>query len=355
MEFADMSVFERFRRSERGNVATMFALALVPVFGVIGAAIDYARVSEVRAQLADALDAGVLAVGSQSNMTDEKAYEIINDWITAHLGDKYTGMWKLDSATVGDDGSIVATASGTVDTTMARVLGIYEMPISVTSEAIRSLGKVEVALVLDNTGSMRGTKLTKLKDAAAALVESLAESTTEPEDLRIALVPFSQTVNVGSQYQNAKWIDNNAVSPVHDDIFDKNFNRFAAFNKMKRNWAGCIESRPYPYDVEEGVPTASIPETLYVPYFAPDEPDDTYKYKSKGKWYEKDAYNNNYLDDYKGDDDKTWKEKQGNTLKYKEFTKSGTTQHSRLRIRSELGLRARAGRPPHRRRHGQRP
>jgi Flp pilus assembly protein TadG len=324
MEFADMSVFERFRRSERGNVATMFALALVPVFGVIGAAIDYARVSEVKAQLADALDAGVLAVGSHSGIDeddDAEAFDIINDWITAHLGTKYAGMWKLDSAEIKEDGSIVASASGTVDTTMARVLGIYEMPISVTSEAIRSLGKVEVALVLDNTGSMKGTKLTKLKEAATSLVESLADATSDPEDLRIALVPFSQTVRVGSQYQSANWIDNNAVSPIHDDIFDKNFNRFAAFNKMKREWAGCVESRPYPYDVEEGVPTASTPETLYVPYFAPDEPDDTYK--SNGKYYA--AYNNNYLPDYNGGSGQTWKQKQGNTLKYKEFTKSGTT------------------------------
>jgi Flp pilus assembly protein TadG len=335
MESADMSVFERFRHSERGNVATMFALALVPVFGVVGAAIDYARVSEVKAQLADALDAGVLAVGSQSNMDDDKAFEIINDWITAHLGDKYTGMWKLDSATVGEDGSIVATASGSVDTTMARVLGIYEMPISVTSEAIRSLGKVEVALVLDNTGSMKGTKLTKLKEAATALVESLADSTTEPEDLRIALVPFSQTVRLSddqtvlSGYKADGWVDKDAKSSIHNDIFTKddgttyttNINRFTHFSTMKVNWAGCIESRPYPYDVEETPPDSGTPDTLYVPYFAPDEPDTTYK--SKGKWYA--AYNNNYITD-KSSDTK-WKGKQGNPAKYasKWGGKSGTT------------------------------
>ncbi len=316
-----MSVFKRFRRSERGNVATMFALALVPMFGVMGAAIDYARVTDVRAKLADALDAGVLAVGTQPNMSDDEAFEIVNDWITAHLGAEYADDWTLDSVNLDEEtGTIVAHASGSVDTTIARVLGIYEMPISVVSEAIRSLGKVEVALVLDNTGSMKGTKLTKLKEAATALVESLASATTDPEDLKIALVPFSQTVRVGSQYQNANWIDNNAASTVHDDIFTKNFNRFAGFNKMQVQWAGCVESRPYPYDVQEGVPTASVPDTLYVPYFAPDEPDTTYK--SGGKTYA--AYNNNYLTDYTGD--KTWKEKQGNPLKYKTFTKSGTTK-----------------------------
>ena len=70
------------------------------------------------------------------------------------------GFWQLDSVTLGDDGSVVATVTGSVDTTMARIIGVTEMPISVTSQAIRSLGKVEVALVLDNTGSMAGPSST---------------------------------------------------------------------------------------------------------------------------------------------------------------------------------------------------
>jgi Flp pilus assembly protein TadG len=213
-----MGLFRAFNRSEGGNVALMFALALVPIFGVVGAAVDYGRVSQMRAELADALDAGVLAVGSQPEMSDNEAFDIVNDWIAAHLGDKYPGAWQLDSVTLGEGGSILATASGSVDTTLARVLGIYEMQIGATSEAVRSLGKVEVVLVLDNTGSMKGTKLTKLKEAANALVDTLVDATADPADLRIGLVPFSMTVNVGAGYQNASWIDNNAKSPIHDDI-----------------------------------------------------------------------------------------------------------------------------------------
>ena len=219
-----MSVFDRIhqlRDNQRGNVATMFALSLVPIFGMVGAAIDYAHVSEVRAKVADALDAGVLAVGTQANMTDDQAFTIVNDWLGAHLGSEYDGYWKLDSVKLGDDGTIVATASGAVDTTVAKILGVNEIPIVVTSEAIRSLGKVEVVLALDNTGSMKGTKLTKLKEAAEALVESLAKATQDPEDLKIALVPFSQTVNVGPSYKNAAWMDTAAKSSVHDDIFTK--------------------------------------------------------------------------------------------------------------------------------------
>ena len=331
-----MSVFKRFRRSERGNVATMFALALVPVFGVMGAAIDYARVTDVRAKLADALDAGVLAVGTQPDTTEEEAFEIVNDWITAHLGTEYADYWTLDSVELDDDaGTIIAHASGSVDTTIARVLGIYEMPISVISEAIRSLGKAEVVLVLDNTGSMKGTKLTELKKAAKALVTMLVESSDDLADLRIALVPFSQTVRLSKDttvldgYKAAGWIDKDAKASTHNDIFTKddgtvyttNINRFTHFTKMQVPWAGCVESRPYPNDVNEAAPNSAEPETLYVPYFAPDEPDTTYK--SGGKTYA--AYNNNYLTDKSAD--KQWKGKQGNPAKYanKFNGKSGTT------------------------------
>ena len=86
-------------------------------------------------------------------------------------------------------------------------------------------------------------------------------------------------------------MDTEAKSSVHDDIFTKDngktysgTNRFELFDKMNVDWGGCVESRPYPYDVTEAAPTSANPDTLYVPYFAPDEPDDTYQ--SRGRTYD---------------------------------------------------------------------
>ncbi len=327
-----MLALRNFRKDQRGNFATIFALTMVPICGIVGAAVDYSRASEVHAKLSEALDAGVLAVGSQPKMSDTDAYKIVNDWVTTHLGPEYDDYWQLNSVKLGEDGTVLASASGGVDTMMGRLLGVDEIPIDTTSEAIRSMGKVELALVLDNTGSMKGTKLTKLKEAAHALVDELVTATKEPKDLRISLVPFSQTVNVGAGYKNAAWMDTSARSSVHDDIFTKDngttysgTNRFTLFNNMKVAWGGCVESRPAPYDVEEAPPSSGTPNTLYVPYFAPDEPDDQYEDK-KGKWH--DIYNNNYLlTDAVNKTDKEWKGKQGNPAKYasKFGGKSGTT------------------------------
>ena len=94
------------------------------------------------------------------------------------------------------------------------------------------MGKAEIALVLDNTGSMRGQKLTNLKDAATKLVDSLSSTTKDPNDLRIALVPFTMTVNVGPTYQTADWIDKDGISDANNEVFNKKVNRFDLFDKQ---------------------------------------------------------------------------------------------------------------------------
>ena len=56
-----MSLF-RFIQDRRGGVAPMFALAIIPVFGLIGAAVDYSRANSVRSGMQSAIDATALAM-----------------------------------------------------------------------------------------------------------------------------------------------------------------------------------------------------------------------------------------------------------------------------------------------------
>ena len=135
-----MSVFSRFARSARGNVAVMFGLAMVPVVGAVGAAIDYSRVVEVRSELADALDGGVLAVGSKAALSDAQALAMVKQWVDIHMAG-VDATWTVDSITQDASGKITGTASAKVRTTIARVLGIAEVPVGVTSQVVRSLGR----------------------------------------------------------------------------------------------------------------------------------------------------------------------------------------------------------------------
>ncbi|WP_247549611.1 pilus assembly protein TadG-related protein [Bradyrhizobium sp. 138] len=63
------SILRAFGRDNRANIAVLFALALVPILGFIGAAIDYTIANKQRTKLQQALDLALLAgaaAGKQS-------------------------------------------------------------------------------------------------------------------------------------------------------------------------------------------------------------------------------------------------------------------------------------------------
>jgi Flp pilus assembly protein TadG len=309
-----MSLLKSFWRNKRGNVATMFAIALIPLLGATGASVDYARIARVHQKLADALDAGVLAVGSQPPMSDAKAFDAVDAWVKAHM----VGIpYKLESVAQTGEG-ITGTASSDVDMSISRILGVDDVVVSVTSQVLRTIGKIELVLVLDNTGSMKGKKIATLISAANQLVDSLSKATKNPADLRIGLVPFSQTVNVGSEYQTAKWIDAAGESPAAKSLFlNQKVNRFDLFKQLGAKWGGCVETRPMPYETTDTFDEKNV-DSLYVPYFAPDEPG------NKGDK----TYNNSYLTDSSAaaiqanlglasiPANTKWKYLQGDVLKY---------------------------------------
>ncbi len=153
---------------------------------------------------------------------------------------------------------LTVSASTTVKTTLAAVAGVTSIPISATSTVNWGLSHVELALVLDNTGSMsQDNKLPTLVSAATSLVNTL--STTAGSDaaaLKISVVPFSMTVNVGSGYQSAAWMSGVMPSAYGSDIFTtSNVNRFTLLSQMGQTWGGCVESRPAPYDVQDTAPS----------------------------------------------------------------------------------------------------
>ena len=101
--------------------------------------------------------------------------------------------------------------------------------------------------------------------------------------MKIGIVPFTDTVNVGTQYANASWIDNsnsagsmsqeNISVPAGTGLITFGSNLASAANQSSWAWAGCVRQRTEPYDVEDVSPSTGNPETLFTPFFAPDEPD----------------------------------------------------------------------------------
>jgi hypothetical protein len=96
---------------------------------------------------------------------------------------------------------------------------------------VRLKNTLEVALVLDNSGSMselgHGSSKVRfdlLKDAAKQLVDQLAGQAQMMKQIskpvQFSLVPFAASVNVGPTNQGAAWLDPNGISPVQHENFD---------------------------------------------------------------------------------------------------------------------------------------
>src|SRR5579885_1974540 len=55
-----------FKREARGNVAVIFAIAVIPLIGFVGASIDYSRANSLRTKLQDALDSTALMLAKEA-------------------------------------------------------------------------------------------------------------------------------------------------------------------------------------------------------------------------------------------------------------------------------------------------
>ena len=264
-----------FIQNCRGNVAMMFALALIPVLLAVGAAIDYNRASRNRAQVQNALDAAALAVGAMPASTSQSDLEargtaFFDANFTAPSGVTYGALQIIRAGN-----TITLNLPASVDTSFMGLVGINDMSFNLDTEIILGGGTLEVALVLDNSGSMSGSKLSALQDAAGTLVDTMFQNAAPgTDDLKFSLVPFATFVDVGTVYAGVSWMDTQGLSPVHSENFSAPANRFDLYNNIANvQWEGCVEARPYPHDVSDTPPNAANPETLFVPSFAPDHPD----------------------------------------------------------------------------------
>jgi Flp pilus assembly protein TadG len=321
------SRFLKRYRTRGGGVAVTFALALIPMSMLGLAAVDFHRASSVKMQLQDALDAATLAAARSTATTQAGIQTIGANVLKANLKSFTDVSLTSSSFVLGNDGTVTSTAYVDVKPLIANLFLGSDMPVKAEAIVKRANNKIELALVLDNTGSMASSnKLTNTKTAATGLINTLAAAaarTTETDAVRISLVPFSISVRLPTTYKTATWMDQNAASPINDLIFTQgnastvnHANRWTLFNNMNISWAGCVESRKYPYDVQDTAPTTATPATLFTPFFAPDEPDVS-DYSNDSTWKNYDT-TNNYIDDglSANSGNKNWWTRQGRTAKY---------------------------------------
>jgi len=242
----------RLRRTERGAVAVIVALAVVPLMVGGGLAVDLSRAYLVKSRLSHALDAAGLAVGTmRTNSTSTTYLETqFNNFFTANYPSSEVGSTH-DLTFIDNGGIITVSGKTTVNTVFMSIVGIDTITVSSTAEIKVETKGLELVMVLDNTGSMSGSKLSSMKTAALDLIDIVFAGESAPDNVKIGLAPFSGSVNIGS-----------GMSAYVNDT--------SAYDWGSTSWDGCVMARSYPDDVDDSSVAAG---GYWDPFYWPDHND----------------------------------------------------------------------------------
>ncbi|HKH33180.1 MAG TPA: Tad domain-containing protein, partial [Beijerinckiaceae bacterium] len=212
----------------------IFGLAIISVMMAAGSAVDYGRASAAKVQLQKAVDATALALAKDApNATDGELKRRGKELAKALLLKSAKGV-SADTITVSREArTIRVTASGAMKTAFMAVAGLDTLAISSEAEAAWGITNIELALVLDNTGSMNETpqgkrKIDELKSAAGRLLLDLRAVAYERETVKVSIVPFDTEVRLDTRHRNADWLRWNNPSERQD-------------------WTGYVEDRDQPW------------------------------------------------------------------------------------------------------------
>src|ERR1700739_969144 len=178
------ALLRRFRSNSRGNVAVIFAIALVPLLTAVGAATDYSIANRIKAKMQSAADAAAVASISKNSAGYLAAASMTgNGAVGAGLTEAnniFCGNLNVPDATSGVGCNVppssgfsnlsltgssvtktgivlnsVVTFSASVPTVFTKVIGFQNLTVTGTSKATSSLPPyLDFYLMLDVSGSM---------------------------------------------------------------------------------------------------------------------------------------------------------------------------------------------------------
>ena len=202
-KFLENNICRRFSKDRKGSVAIIFGLVFPVILLATGMAIDFSRAHNVKAVMANAIDAAALAAAKHlaDGETPEDATALAREYFQANLdGFDIDGVSVTKFALKRDEraGSVDISADATLPTSFMQLAGYNVLTVGVDTTAIFKTRPVEMALMLDTTGSMSGSKIEDLRDAAEEVVDMLLpEGRSTDGKVKISLVPYSSAVNAG--------------------------------------------------------------------------------------------------------------------------------------------------------------
>lgn len=212
-------IFSQYKKNEAGNFSLVAAVSILTLLATTALAVDISNAQSAKSRLQDATDAIALFAVKDNLRTQSQLKRAADNYLENNIVDTRFLDASIDNITRNGD-VVTVKASDKVETFFAQILGKESVRVSVESQAVQENRGLDLALVLDSTGSMNGPKIATLKTSANQLLTTLSRSGNP--NIRTSVVPFSEYVNVGRSNRNQRWLDNQAISG---------------------QWDGCVGSR----------------------------------------------------------------------------------------------------------------
>ena len=134
----------RFLGNRDGNLLPVFGLAAIPLMGLLGVAVDYARASADRTRMQAALDNSVLAAARDGS----SEWKSVAGSVFASTYRPLGGGSTPTPVFSGSNGQFSGSASSQTGTQISAILGRRQIPISVAATASSIPGDSDTACIL---------------------------------------------------------------------------------------------------------------------------------------------------------------------------------------------------------------
>jgi hypothetical protein len=231
-------------RNRRGAVAAMSAIVMIGVVAFAGLAIDLTRIWMVNARLKTAIDAASLVAARQISVPQPARDALVTHVFWANYNQNGRGnnnylrsVAYSPTITQLSDTRIQVSAFADVPTTLFSIVDRSIARVTDSAIAQRQGIGLELALVLDVTGSLGVTNMVAVRNAATDLVNILYGPNERQPDLWVSVVPYTATVNIGRG--RGDWLEPGSLNPA---------------NYLPTVWRGCVEARAgagYAFDADQ--------------------------------------------------------------------------------------------------------
>lgn len=221
-------VISRFVREEDGSLLILSIFIFLTMLVMSAMTLDFMRQEEMRQRVQNTADRASLAAADLNQTLDPQ--DVVDNYFAADGLTDIDYSVAVQENSYGSSRTVTITSNNNLKRSFAEFVApsIKTLPLKVHSKAEESIGKVEISLVLDVSGSMNQrptsgsseTRIERLKPAAIAFVEQMFD-VVQPEGseegrLMMSIVPYSTQVALSPGLADAYTLSNGyaQISPA---------------------------------------------------------------------------------------------------------------------------------------------